>query len=126
MARRYAEGTKVEVSQSRNEIERLVAKHGATKFASGWAEDFALIEFVCEGRRVRFRLPIGDCDERETRRRWRSLLLAIKSKLEVVNTGIESFDEAFLSHIVTTADVTVSEWMKREADGRLLLPPLPS
>jgi hypothetical protein len=36
----------------------------------------------------------------EERRRWRSLLLAIKAKFELVETGITSFEEEFAVHIV--------------------------
>jgi len=32
----YAENTKVPVEKTRAEIERLVGKYGATRFASGW------------------------------------------------------------------------------------------
>jgi hypothetical protein len=33
--------------------------------------------------------------EAETRRRWRALALAIEAKLEVVDTGIASFEHEF-------------------------------
>lgn len=45
----------------------------------------------------------------EERRLWRCLLLAIKAKLEVVESGIESFEDAFLANIVLPGGQTVSE-----------------
>jgi len=117
--RRYAEGTYVPATQTRQEIERVVQRYGASKFASGWADDTAVVEFVVNDRRIRFRVPL-DCDEREQRRRWRSLLLAIKSRLDVVASGIETFDEAFLAHIVGPDDMTI--YQHAMGSARLLGP----
>lgn len=47
--------------------------------------------------------------ESENRRRWRCLLLAIKSKLESVASGIETIEQAFLAQIVTSDGRTVHE-----------------
>jgi hypothetical protein len=131
----YAEGTSVPVERSRAEIEATVARYGATRFASGWDGDKAAINFVARGRLVRFALPlptresvvatlkktdryrwrtpaettIADALSKEQRRRWRCLLLAIKSKLEVVETGIETFEQAFLANIVTAGNMTIYE-----------------
>lgn len=38
--------------------------------------------------------------EAEVRRRWRALLLCIKGKLEAVESGITTFEEEFLAHLV--------------------------
>lgn len=45
----------------------------------------------------------------EVRRRWRSLALAVKAKLEVVATGISTFESEFLAHIVLSNGATVGE-----------------
>jgi hypothetical protein len=129
--RRYAEGTVVAVAKTQLEIERLVRKFGAEAFASGWETRSASISFTMKGRMVRFQLALPtertrEKQEREDRRRWRCLLLAIKAKLEVVETGIASFDEEFLAHVVVD-DLTIWERMKLfEAEGRPLLPPISS
>jgi hypothetical protein len=110
----FAEGTSVPVGRTRGEIESLVEKYGAKRFASGWLDDTkAAISFVAHGRLVRFVLPLPTKEETlarlkktdryrwstppvttvdnalaaEQRRRWRCLLLAMKAKLEVVETG---------------------------------------
>jgi hypothetical protein len=71
---KFAEGTTVAVSKTRGQIEELAAKHGATRFASGWTEKGAAINFVCRGRLLRFVLPVPDREEiaRELRKRRRS------------------------------------------------------
>lgn len=60
----------------------------------------------------------------EHRRRWRALLLGIKAKLEYVQSGIATFDEEFLAHIVID-DRTVFDRIREAAGGgRPLLPPI--
>lgn len=146
----FAEGTTVPVAKTRGEIEALVEKYGAARFASGWDETGkAAVSFAIKGRLVRFALQLPGLEEgrkkaprrytwktptdaqaqkwvdAETRRRWRCLLLAIKAKLEVVETGIETFEQAFLANIVTDNNLTVYERLKiAEDDGTLLLPPV--
>lgn len=60
----FAEGTSVPVGRTRAEIETLVAKYGATRFAFGWIDDNqAAINFVAHGRLVRFVLPLPTKEE---------------------------------------------------------------
>jgi hypothetical protein len=149
----FAEGTTVPVEKTRGEIEGMVRKHGASEFASGWNEGQAGISFVIKGRRVKFTVLMPDagnkaivdkarrmsrrnwgtpdadklrvCVEAEERRRWRCLLLAIKAKLEIVSTGIATFEEEFLAHIVTADGQTVMERIRTaEVNGQRLLPPV--
>jgi len=145
----FAEGTSVPVGRTRGEIETLVEKYGATRFASGWMDDLkAAISFVAHGRLVRFVLPLPTKEQvvatlkktnqryrwstppasvvdnalaAEQRRRWRCLLLAMKAKLEVVETGIETFEQAFLANIVTSENMTVYERLTMEGSGVKLL-----
>lgn len=147
----YAEGTKVPTSRTRGEIEALVEQHGASKFMSMRDDDLHLakISFAIKGLLIRFTLHLPDADEMrkllkkqkywqgraigedrlgkeldtETRRRWRCLLLTIKAKLISVEDKVETFEEAFLAHIVTAEDVTIYERMKIEGGGQLLLGP---
>jgi hypothetical protein len=131
VTRRYAERTHVPVFKTQTEIEILARKHGAQSFTSGWERGAAMVSFTMRGRMVRFRLELPEQRSQtsklqEDRRRWRALLLAIKAKLEVVETGIASFDEEFLAHVVVD-DLTIWERMKLfEAEGRPLLPPISS
>lgn len=146
----FAEGTSVPVAKTRAEIEALVTKYGAKRYASGWMDDDrAALSFVAHGRMVRFVLPLPTRDQSlkalratqfyrhrtpaagvldkhhdaEMRRRWRCLLLALKAKLESVETGIETFEQAFLANIVTAGNLTVYERIKlEESDVKMLTP----
>lgn len=103
----YAANTSVPVAQSIGEIEKMVRGAGATSFYRGDDGDRAVIGFQLKDRRIMFELPLAR-DVRQTqqsyeqalRSRWRALVLAIKSKLVSVESGVESFEEAFLAHIV--------------------------
>jgi len=99
----YAKQTTVPVDKSRAEIERVVSKYGANKFAIATDNDsrLVMIEFAVKNRRVRFELrQPPEKNAQQMRSSWRALLLAIKAKLESVASGIETFDEAFLAHVV--------------------------
>ena len=110
MARRkykYAENTKVSVSRSREEIEKLLKKNGAAGFSYGWMDGAGRMEFLMKGLRIRIDLPrldIRDLTEKqaeqEERRQWRALLLILKAKLESIESGISIFEEEFLAFVV--------------------------
>lgn len=127
----YAENTSVPVERSKAEIERILGKYGASGFGYMTQGTRAVIMFEAHSRRVRFTLPLPDPEadefrktpsgrqrkgssvnqayEQELRRRWRALALAIKAKLEAVETGIAEFEEEFLAHIVMPNGQTVAE-----------------
>jgi hypothetical protein len=108
----YAEQTKVPVQVTQAEIEKLARRYGAKGFASAidWKANRAQVEFALEKRRVRFSMTLPDENAMQAQRaRWRALLLVIKAKLEAVERGIETFDEAFLAHIVTKDGRTYGE-----------------
>ena len=128
----YAKNTKVPVAHSRAAIEQLIARHGATRFANGWEDGAISIMFEMRTRRVRFYLPLPQADEKRflrdgngkvrtaeargrahdtaVRERWRALLLVIKAKLESVETGVTTFEEEFLAHIILPTGGTIGEW----------------
>ncbi len=109
----YASSTKVPVDQTRSEIERTLKRYGAAKFAYFTDHDRAIIMFEAHERRIRFELPLpaGETDKEQQvrRQKWRALLLCIKAKLESVESKIETFEEAFLAHVVMQDGRTVAE-----------------
>lgn len=132
----YASETTVPVEKTRAEIERVVSQYGAKSFASGWQGNRAMIGFEMRDRQIRFILPlpdkaskefthgkIGRCSyvrplpvnrvqekwEQACRQKWRALLLAIKAKLEAVESKISSFDSEFMAHIVLPDGCTIGE-----------------
>ncbi len=126
---RYAERTAVPVERSKAEIERILGRYGAHEFGYAIKGKMAAIMFSANGKHLRFILPLplegeynrtptgkvrgrGVMQEAlatETRRRWRSLALNIKAKLDSVDTGIEVFEQAFLAQIVLPDGHTVGE-----------------
>lgn len=133
MSGRYAEGTTVAPEKSRMEIEQILRRYGADQFVSGWSTQNAVIGFTAHGRQVRFVLPMPSIDEiptrngngatlkpqqrmdklaGEERRRWRALALAIKAKLEAVESGIAEFEDEFLAHIVMPDGRTVGQHVR--------------
>lgn len=135
---KFAEGTEVPIERSKAEIERTLTKFGADQFGYGWKGDSAVIVFRSQGRHIRFVLPlptevelksmrVSNAKDKETRRRWRALNLCIKAKLESVATGIETFEESFMAHVVlpdgrTMAEASLPQIAQAYKDGKM--PPL--
>ncbi len=114
----YASRTKVESTHTRSEIEHLLNKKGATGFIFGQSGEAAMLVFELQAYRLKFILPMPKAartkeSERriaqEIRRRWRALLLVLKAKLEAVESGIITFQEEFLAHIVIAGNSTIGE-----------------
>lgn len=147
----YAEDTKIPVEKSRAEIERMLRKAGAVKFAFMNDELLAVIGFELQGRVIRFNLPLPNLKdkafnwsghavprrlsqreglakhEQACRSKWRSLMLCIKAKLEAIECGITTFDQEFLAHIVIQGGQTIGEYTiprLNDAVGKGLMPTL--
>jgi hypothetical protein len=130
----YAADTVVSPEKTRGHIERELRRYGATSFAYGTEIGRAMVGFQTKDRRVRFVLPLVPpqrCTPKQAeqfeRSRWRALLLSIKAKLEAVESGIETFDEAFMPHIVMPNGQTMAEHSLpyiKEAYSTGKMPPL--
>jgi hypothetical protein len=130
----YAQGTSVSVERTKGEIEGLLSKAGADAFASATQIGKAMIQFRLQGRVIRFMLPLPDRNadkfkrrkkysymvnnseeqayklwEQACREKWRALFLSIKAKLYSIETGIESFDSAFMAQVVMPNGKTMEE-----------------
>ena len=136
---RYAEKTSVSVEKSKAEIDKILQRYGASQFISGWDQEMAYIGFYMADRMVKFVLPLPPKDsdefirtpgrrtkrthekalaawEQACRQRWRALSLVIKAKLEAVETGITSFEDEFLAHIMLPDGRTAGEFLKPQLD----------
>ena len=107
----YAQHTKVSVDQTKTEIERTLTRYGADRFAYFTESGKAVIVFEAHDRRLKFELPLpvgeSEKEKKARRQKWRALLLCIKAKLEAVESKIETFEEAFLAHVVMPDGKTV-------------------
>lgn len=109
----FAKKTSVSVEKTQMEMRRLLEKYGATAFMFAQESTKATVAFQMKGRNIKFNLPmikiLKEKDRQIERTRWRCLLLAIKAKLECQATGISSFENEFMAHIMMPDGHTVSE-----------------
>ncbi len=126
----YAQNTSVPVEKSKMEIERLLQRYGASKFASYWDDECATILFEAHKRRIKFMLPLPSKEEYKKtpegrtrhnedaihaaweqgcRSRWRALCLIVKAKLEAVQSGVSTFESEFGWNTVMPNGKTVGE-----------------
>lgn len=124
----YAENTSVSVERSIADIITLVKRAGASQIGQMDDDAFYAIQFTLADRMIRFRLPWPKLDampthngrhqaltraqrldklEQVKRSKARALLLVIKAKLESVESGIETMEQAFLANVVLHGGQTV-------------------
>ncbi len=124
----YAKNTTVSPEKSQIEIQTTLRRYGATGFAFAQGPDQIRFAFDLKERRIQITLTMptqapdrtptgkrrsaGSAQEalrQEIRRRWRALALTIKAKLEAVESGIETFDQAFMPYLLLPNGRTVGE-----------------
>jgi len=137
----YAKGTTVSAASSRAEIENTIARFKADGFAFGTQGNRATVQFLAQGRQIRFDLTLPDSNspqftqyrrsphstptrrtpdaaakmyEQAIRELWRALALAVKAKLAAVEAGIASFEDEFLAYVVMPDGRTVGETIRPE------------
>lgn len=140
----FAKNTSVSVERTRAEIEITLKRYGASAFGYMLRDNKSIIGFEYNQKSIRFELIMPEVKEFELspggrwrnkrsiqeaynqacKQRWRALLLAIKAKLEAVESGIATFETEFLSYIVTPSGRTVGEELlpqieKMSASGKV-------
>lgn len=133
---RYAADTAVSPERSRAEIEKVLARYGADAFSYAYDDGRAAIAFRMRGRMVKLMIPfpsegelrltptglrrsaaqVRQARDKELRRRWRAMALVVKAKLEAVESGIVTFEDEFLPHIVLPDGSTVGDWMQPQVE----------
>lgn len=111
------------VAKSQEDIRRILSKYGAdgVQFSEDWTKMLLMIRFLYTVGKVQysvlFKTPIPQAEKKTPGRSqmrsqsqiqkiqeqyergiWRAVFWAIKSRMESVEFGIETFQEAFLSH----------------------------
>lgn len=126
------ENTEVSVEKSQGDLRKLLTKYGADRFTFGESVDledvrWAGVEFTHDGHLVRMVAPLKPPDEKwvrgkvqrarsktredfvaehheqEARRIWRVVFWSLKSRLVAIEEGVETFEQAFLAHLVDPA-----------------------
>lgn len=124
----FAAQTSVPIEKSMREIRDLVIGHGGQAFGTGEDGTRVIVQFLMQDRRIMFELQMPDAasflhEERNVRggktitrdvspsvasqrhaqacrAAWRALALTIKAKFVAVEDHVETFEEAFLAHVV--------------------------
>ena len=135
----YAERTDVPVTKSKADIEALLSKYGCDAVLTAYdtREGIAIIQFRMAERMMRFKMRMPRPDDAdiamtpETRKRrsrtsqeraydqairsrWRGLLLCIRAKIEAVQSGIETIDEAFMAQIMLADGSVVGDHVTKQ------------
>jgi hypothetical protein len=121
---RYAQNTTVSVLNSELEIKRVLQRYKADRIGIMSEPGRATIYFSIKGRDVQLPIPLPvagqllpgakyqkwseSAAQKEERRRWRVMVLTLKAMLEAVESGVTTFDEAFLAHVVI-GDTTIGQ-----------------
>jgi hypothetical protein len=114
----YAARTRVPADRTRLQIEEMMRNRGADQFFSGADADRAVLAFRLRGRHIRFSLPLGkNLSNQQLDSRWRALWLVVKAKLEAVDIGILSVEDAFLADTVLPDRSTVAEYMAPQIEA---------
>lgn len=146
------ETTTVAVEKSQGEIRSLLAKHKAQRFAFGEesGEDgrqWAAVTFSHKGFTVRMRVPHKELDrrkvidkahratrrtyadielemaEQEAKRIWRVMSWNLKARLVAVEEELETFEEAFLAHLIDpSTGETIYEQLRDTGSVQLASP----
>lgn len=117
--RAYARDTRVPVDRSKQELDQLLQKHGASQRGMSVDDERgeAACYFTLEGRQILLRIPMpgrGEYRSRESweqacRARWRAIVLITKAKLEHIAMGLSSVQEEFMANIRLPNGTTVAE-----------------
>jgi hypothetical protein len=135
--RKFAAGTVVSAGRTKGEIEDMLMSRGVSQFGTLADSNTAAVLFGFGGLTYRMSLPLPDSqsDEfwkvrvnasstreatpdqaankyaAEVNRRWRALAAVVKAKLIAVEEGITTFEDEFLSHVVTDNGQTLGTRM---------------
>ena len=149
MAGNYAEGTTVATSKSLEEIKSTLIRFGANRDTFAYAEMGRrdAIQFRVGTREVRMEMLLPDREQfaldRYRRRRvetaidkdwqqacreyWRTLAVAVKAKLSMIEKGLSTFDREFMADLLLPSGETVGQQVIRDLDEAMAtgeLPPL--
>lgn len=135
----YAKGTKVAIETTDRQIKDMLRKAGATAYATFENRTSASIAFHLNDLNIRMNLSMPDPDderftmrkvnqhgamapqsasvaeklwEQACKERWRALHLCVKAKLEAIDAGVETFEDAFLAHVQTDTGETIGQRIK--------------
>ena len=136
--RRAFEKTEVPANKTKMEVRDLLVKYGVKQFGIIEEPCRALIGFTHRGRTVKIEVPLPDkalratsksgsylaagtpaalqAHEQEERRLWRAVRAWIFAQLEAVQSGIVTYEDAFLPWTVLPNKQTFREWAEPQIE----------
>ncbi len=110
MSDRYAARTTVSPEKSQAEIDATLKRYGCDQRMWGRDDTLHMVAIAFrrkgQGYRMQMPLPVSGYSmgaakaEAETRRRFRVLLIWLKAQFEMVDTGLITFEDAFMPHAI--------------------------
>lgn len=133
----HASRTQVSPERSQEEIKRTLRRYGASEFVQGETDERVSIGFRFGGLAFRMDVELpdksefsetptgrgrrGDAAHREweqaIRQRWRALLLAIRAKLEAIETGISTVEWEFMPFAVMADGQRIGDVMAPQLEA---------
>jgi len=142
---KYAKTTKVSIENSQIEIQKLLRKYGATRYAIDWENNNILFELF--GRSVRIHVKDPNINDKEIqltpsgyqrnptsiqtafdqakRQMWRVMLLFLKSTLEAIDMGVIELDQAMFPYFLLPNGKTVAEQLIPQLKSNVSILSLP-
>jgi len=116
----YARNTNVSVTQSQIEVQAILRRYGANRFGTMEDEKSAYLMFEYQGLLIQIQINMPSKDdfvrtptgrprnnaqierehEQAIKQKWRALVLAVKAKLEAVESGISTIEQEFLAFVM--------------------------
>ena len=122
MVGKYAINTETSVDKSKTDISRLLSRYGATTTSINETQQFALVAAEIHGVQIRIRLDLPQKNDpnitmtpqkryrskparekeyqRAIKSTWRALFMILNSRLEEVDRGISTAQQAFMPWIM--------------------------
>ena len=117
---RYASSTSVSVEKSQQEVQRILRNYGADRFGTMEDRESAHLMFEYNKLTIQITVPLPKREEFENtdtgrtrkktqidqayeqavRQRWRALVLAVKAKLEAVESEISTIEQEFMAFVI--------------------------
>lgn len=117
---KYATNTSVSIEKSQQGVQRILRRYGADAFGVMERKDNAYLMFEYNQLMIQITVPLPNREdfiktetgrsrrstqidqsyEQAIRQRWRALVLAVKAKLEAVESGISTIEKEFLAFVI--------------------------
>ena len=134
---KYAVNTSVSVEKSKEEVTKILRKYGADRFGTMEDREKAYLMFEFNRLMIQITVPLpnleefmttdsgrsrkgtaaNDAYEQAIKQKWRALVLAVKAKLEAVDSGISTIEKEFMAFVVMPDGRQLSDYIIPELNN---------